>query len=202
MLEKVRKKVKDCKKCSNLRHVKNAEGKMIRCACYNTALFLTLFDESGGNESYVNRKIVDQIKDGLKGSNLFTVMSISPNKRLIYLHSSIYLAARHLFSSAVYSDQDVRDSVFNGVDISPEKGSMARFEAPDILIFQLCTIRNNDYLSKFMLQVVQRRLSQNKKTVLLLPSQNCINRCYGDTEFNTYVFQEYQKYMLVEPDVE
>lgn len=188
MLKKLRDKVKNCKKCGNNRHYEKNK-RLVRCPCYNTAFFISYFDNANGSEDYVIPEYVDKIKSLMAKHDVAAIVALKQNERLHYTHSAIYLGARHLLHTEIYNDQDIRDTVFNEAGVEPRKFSQAIYEAPDFLILKLCTIKNTNFLSRFINQLIENRINKKKKTLLILPAKNCIKNCYGDEDLNEFIFE-------------
>ena len=88
----------------------------------------------------------------------------------------------------IFSDKDVRDALFDDKNEFQATEGITKFVQSPYLILEIATINNKEYISQYILNIIQTRDRRKKLTLIILKNTEAINNKYQDEDLNDYIF--------------
>jgi len=191
VLDKIQKKINDCTVCNGKIYYTGKTKLAKRCPhCYKRELFQFRFREAQIDEKFIDRVYAEKVRELFKGQLTIVMCDWNVERQRKWANSAALVATSVGLRTAIYSDKDLIDTVFNRAGTEERKAWDSRFLDPQFLVIFLGTVVNRNFIGSYVMELFWQRERHNKLTFGIIPSLNKVDELYKDEQLKKFLETE------------
>ncbi len=178
-------KCPDCK--GTCYYTKPGRTERSRCKqCFEDDIFLLRYRTAKLKEEWVDPAKAKLVREKFKTKFTVFTENLNPHTQNSYAHSAAYFGAKYLYTTEIFSDIEIIDTVFHNTGVIEGTAQLSRFIEPKFAVFFLGKTRNKKFIGSHIMNILRQRETDYHFSFIVIPDAKSVKEAYEYPEIEQY----------------